>query len=106
MYRTRCQQHHWDDTDPEAQRAGHGAARHGPVHNPAIQRLRGSEGVRHGLSGPESTLPNDVVQLEREGKKTLHFLVRSLKLQKIDIIVSFSDTKIAFRMLHFSKLNF
>lgn len=46
------------------------AAGLGAVHHPAVQRLRGSEYVHHGLSRPESALLDDVLQLGQRAGET------------------------------------
>lgn len=60
----------WKKNEPQLEARLQGSTGLGAVHHPAIQRLRGSEYVHHGLSRPESALPDDVLQLEqRAGKR-------------------------------------
>lgn len=66
---TRYPQHRRDDAEPQADRTCRGRVRPGAIHHSAVQRLRRSEDVDHGLSRPESTLLNDCIQLEREERE-------------------------------------
>ena len=65
MHQTRCPEQNRDNTEPQRDHA----RCFGAVHDSAVQRLRGSEDVRHGLSRPESTLLDYCVQLEWKDKR-------------------------------------
>lgn len=62
---THYPQHRRDNAEPQVDGTFWGRVRPGAIHHSAIQRLRRSEDVDHGLSRPESTLLNDCIQLER-----------------------------------------
>lgn len=65
MGQTHYPQHRREDAEPQVDGTCRGCVRPGAIHHSAIQRLRRSEDVNHGLPRPESTLLNDCIQLER-----------------------------------------
>lgn len=67
VHQTHCREDNWENTEPQVDHTRQSCTRLGPVHNSAVQRLRGPEDVNHGLSRPESTLLNDCFQLEWRG---------------------------------------
>lgn len=59
----------WKDAEPQLEPPLHSSIGLGAVHHSAVQRLRGSEYVHHGLSRPESALLDDVIQLEQRAER-------------------------------------
>ncbi|KAF3841016.1 hypothetical protein F7725_006878 [Dissostichus mawsoni] len=64
VYQTGSPEQDGGNPDPPVHHTPQSGARLGPIHHPAVQRLRRSEDVRHGLSRPESTLLSYRIQLQ------------------------------------------